>query len=486
MEKNETNSRVVTTNFLWNLMERWGAQGVTFIVSIILARLLDPAVYGLTALTSVFTSILAVFIDSGLGSALVQKKDADNKDFSTVFFFNITMCSLLYVLLFFAAPFIASFYRMPELTPVVRVAGLTLIISGFKNILISVIQRNLKYKKFFFATLGGTIGAAVIGITMAFLGFGVWALVIQSLFNSTVDTIILWITVKWRPNRYFSFKRLKVLLPFGVRMLGTTLIDTVYNKLRDLIIGKKYTAKDLAYYDKGSGWPNLIFVNIGGAVDSVMFPVMSRAQDDLQKVKSIMSRTIRVNTYVVFPMLVGLALCAEPAVSVILTQKWLPIVEYMRIFCFASACDAVHNTQMNMIRSIGRSDLFLRLNIVKKAVGIVALMVSMTISVRAIALSFLITKFFDLILNSFFVKKLLDYPFKDQTKDYLPNLLLCLIMAVPIILVSLIPLPDVVSLITRIAVGGITYVVASKLMKYESYNYTKEIALGLITRKKKD
>ena len=196
MDNKTTDSKVVVTNFIWNLMERWGAQGVTFIVSIILARLLEPSVYGIVALATVFTAILGVFIDSGLGSALVQKKDADDKDFSTVFFFNITMCSVLYIIVFFLAPLIASFYKMPELTPVVRVSSLTLIISGFKNILISVIQRNLKFKKFFFATLGGTIGAAVVGITMAFLGFGVWALIAQSLFNSSVDTIILWITVR--------------------------------------------------------------------------------------------------------------------------------------------------------------------------------------------------------------------------------------------------------------------------------------------------
>ena len=484
MDNKTTDSKVVVTNFIWNLMERWGAQGVTFIVSIILARLLEPSVYGIVALATVFTAILGVFIDSGLGSALVQKKDADDKDFSTVFFFNITMCSVLYIIVFFLAPLIASFYKMPELTPVVRVSSLTLIISGFKNILISVIQRNLKFKKFFFATLGGTIGAAVVGITMAFLGFGVWALIAQSLFNSSVDTIILWITVGWRPKKYFSFARLKALLPFGVRMLGTTLIGTLYLKLRDLIIGKKYSAADLAYYTKGSGWPNLLFVNIGGAVDSVMFPVISRAQDDLLLVRNIMSRTIRINTYVVFPLLVGLALCAEPAVSIILTPKWLPIVEYMRIFCFTSACDAVHNTQINMIRSIGKSKLYLRLDIIKKVIGFSILLIAMTISVKAIAYSLMLTKIIELSINIVIVKKILSYPINEQIKDVSMNVLLCVLMAIPLVLISFFSMPDFVKILVEILVGVSVYLIASKVLKVESYQTVKGVLKKIIKRKK--
>ena len=484
MDNKTTDSKVVVTNFIWNLMERWGAQGVTFIVSIILARLLEPSVYGIVALATVFTAILGVFIDSGLGSALVQKKDADDKDFSTVFFFNITMCSVLYIIVFFLAPLIASFYKMPELTPVVRVSSLTLIISGFKNILISVIQRNLKYKKFFFATLGGTIGAAVLGITMAFLGFGVWALIAQNLFNAFVDTIILWITVGWRPKKYFSFARLKALLPFGVRMLGTTLIGTLYLKLRDLIIGKKYSAADLAYYTKGSGWPNLLFVNIGGAVDSVMFPVISRAQDDLLLVRTIMSRTIRINTYVVFPLLVGLALCAEPAVSIILTSKWLPIVQYMRIFCFVSACDAVHNTQINMIRSIGKSKLYLRIDIIKKVIGFLILLIAMTISVKAIAYSLLLTKIIELSINIVIVKKLLSYPIIEQVKDVSMNVLLCVLMAIPLVLISFFSMPDFVKILVEILVGVSVYLIASKVLKVESYQTVKGVLKKIIKRKK--
>ena len=477
--------REISSNLLWNLLERWGAQGVTFVVSIILARILEPSAYGVVAMASVFTAILGVFIDSGLGSALVQKKDADDYDFSTVFFFNIAMCVFLYSVVFLSAPFIAKYYGMSDLTEVIRVSSLGLIISGFKNIFVSKIQKDLQYKKFFYATLGGTIGAAVIGISMAFMGYGVWALVMQGLFNSAVDTIVLWITVGWRPKVYFSWKRLKVLFPFGIRILMTYLVDAIYNKLRDLIIGKKYSPKDLAYYNKSSGWPNLIFANIGGAVDSVMFPVMSRVQEDKIQVRNIMSQIIRTNTYVVFPVLSGLALCSEPAVDLILTEKWLPMVEYMRIFCFSFACDSIINTQMNMIRSIGRSDLFLKINVIKKSIGLFALFATMNISVRMIAYSLIFVKIFELAINCAYVKRLLDFPLIEQLYDFAPNALLCVAMAIPIVMISQVSMTKSTLLLSEIIIGSCTYILLSKIFNNENYRIVTKMVHDLIVRRKR-
>ena len=270
----------VITNFFWRFLERCGAQGVTFIVSIVLARLLDPTVYGTVALVTIFTTIMQVFVDSGMGNALIQKKDADDLDFSSVFYFNMAMCSALYLIMFFAAPLIASFYRMPELTAIVRVLSFVVVISGVKNVQQAYVSRHLMFKRFFFSTLGGTIGAAVIGIAMAYLGFGVWALVAQMLFNAAVDTTILWITVKWRPKKMFSFQRLKSLFSYGWKLLASSLIDTVYNDLRQLIIGKKYSSGDLAYYNQGKKFPQLIVTNINTSIDSVLLPTMSKAQDE--------------------------------------------------------------------------------------------------------------------------------------------------------------------------------------------------------------
>ena len=241
MDKNKT-----FVNLLWRFFERCGAQGVTFLVSIVLARILEPTVYGTVALVTVFTTIMQVFVDSGLGSALIQKKDADELDFSSVFYFNMAVCLALYGLMYLAAPLIAAFYEQPSLTAIVRVASLTLIISGVKNVQQAYVSRNMLFKRFFFSTLGGTVGAAFVGIWMAYRGFGVWALVAQNLFNQTLDTLILWITVEWRPKRMFSFERLRGLFSYGWKLLVSALLDTGYNDLLQLIIGKLYTSADLA------------------------------------------------------------------------------------------------------------------------------------------------------------------------------------------------------------------------------------------------
>ena len=242
------------------------------------------------ALVTVFTAILQVFVDSGFGNALVQKKNADNIDFSTVFFFNITVCTALYLIMFFCAPFIASFYKMPELTPVVRVMSLTLIISGVKNIQQSYVSKNLLFKKFFFATLGGTVGAAFIGIGMAYAGFGVWEIVAQNLFNQLVDTIILWVTVKWRPQLAFSFKRLKGLFSYGWKLLVSSLITVTHTKIRQLIIGKFYSSDQLAFYNEGDKFPSFVVANINSSIDSVLFPVMAKRQENKNSVHQIESQ----------------------------------------------------------------------------------------------------------------------------------------------------------------------------------------------------
>ena len=231
-------SKKVFNNFIWRFMERIGAQGVTFVVSIVLARLLDPAVYGTVALVTVFTTIMQVFVDSGLGNALIQKKDSDDLDFSTVFYFNLLMCAALYGVLFLVAPFISAFYQLPELTPILRVSGITLLISGVKNIQQAYVSKHMLFKRFFYSTIGGTIGAAAVGIGMAIAGFGVWALVAQELFNLAVGTVILWATVKWRPKRMFFWSRLKQLFSYGWKLLASSLLETVYKDIRQLIIGK--------------------------------------------------------------------------------------------------------------------------------------------------------------------------------------------------------------------------------------------------------
>lgn len=475
----------VITNFFWRFLERCGAQGVTFIVSIVLARLLDPTVYGTVALVTIFTTIMQVFVDSGMGNALIQKKDADDLDFSSVFYFNMAMCSVLYLIMFFAAPFIASFYRMPELTAIVRVLSFVVVISGVKNVQQAYVSRHLMFKRFFFSTLGGTIGAAVIGIAMAYLGFGVWALVAQMLFNAAVDTTILWITVKWRPKKMFSFQRLKSLFSYGWKLLASSLIDTVYNDLRQLIIGKKYSSGDLAYYNQGKKFPQLIVTNINTSIDSVLLPTMSKAQDDMAAVRSMTRRTIKTSTFLMMPAMIGLAVCAEPLVQLILTEKWLPCVLFLRIFCITYAFYPIHTANLNAIKAMGRSDLFLKLEIIKKTVGIIAILITMWISVQAMAYSFLVTTILNQIINSWPNKKLLNYSYLEQVKDMMPQILLSLGMGAAIYAVSFLHLSASLTLLIQIPLGVLVYWSGSKIFHVESYTYIIEMVKNFKKRKKK-
>ena len=479
-------SNSVLSNFLWRFLERCGAQGVTFIVTIVLARLLDPSVYGTIALVTVFTTIMQVFVDSGMGNALIQKKDADDLDFSSVFYFNIVVCSILYFIMFFSAPFIATFYEMPELTPVVRVLSLILVISGVKNVQQAYVSRNMLFKRFFFSTLGGTICAAVVGIAMAYMGLGVWALVAQMLCNAAIDTTILWITVKWRPKKMFSLERLKGLFSYGWKLLVSALIDTVYNDLRQLVIGKIYSKEDLAHYNQGDKFPKLIVTNINTSIDSVLLPTMSKAQDDKVAVKNMTRRSIKTSTYIMMPLMVGLAVCAKPLISLIMTDKWLPCVPFLRIFCFSYAFYPIHTANLNAIKAMGRSDLFLKLEIVKKVIGIIALLCTMWISPLAMAYSLLVISVLGQIINSWPNKKLMNYSYLEQLKDMMPQICLSVFMGLIVFCVQFIGLNSLLTLLIQVPVGATIYIVLSKLFHIDSFEYLINTVKGLLHKRKKE
>ncbi len=484
MASQNSESKKVFNNLFWRFLERTGAQGVTFIVSIILGRLLDPAVYGTIALITVFTTILSVFINSGMGTALIQKKDADDLDFSSVFYFSIVMCLFLYIILFFTAPTIARFYGRPDLIDIVRVLGLILIISGIKNIQHAYVSRHMLFKRFFYATLGGTIGAAILGIWMAYRGYGVWALVAQHLFNTFVDTVILWLTVKWRPKKMFSFQRLKSLFSYGWKLLLSSLLDTGYNELRQLIIGKKYTSSDLAFYNRGHQLPNLFIANINSAIDSVLLPTMSREQDDRERVKAMTRRSIQVSTYVMAPMMMGLAFVGEPLIRLLLTEKWIPCVFFMRIFCVSYMFYPIHTANLNAIKAMGRSDLFLKLEILKKIAGITAVLITMNISVEAMAYSTLVTSVLSQIINSWPNKKLLNYSYMNQLFDILPNILLAAGMGFTVYFIQRIGLSDILTLLIQIPLGILIYVAGSKLLQNESFSYMLDILRSYLKKRK--
>ena len=478
------NNIAVISNFIWRFLERCGAQLAGFIVYVVIARILSPEAYGTVALITVVTAILQVFVDSSFGNALIQKKDADDLDFSSVFFANIAICFVLYVGLYFAAPFIADFYKNAELTPYIRVLGITVLVSGLKNVQQAYVSRNMMFKKFFFSTLGGTVAAGAAGIIMALNGFGVWALVVQQVTNLSIDTVILWITVKWRPKKMFSFSRLKGLFGYGWKLLASALIDAGYRELRSLIIGKLYSSADLAYYNKGQKFPDLIVTNINTSIDSVLLPVMSDAQENRKHIKKMTGKSILISTYIMAPLMIGLFVLAEPVVRLLLTEKWLPCVLFLRFFCISYMFYPINTANLNAIKALGRSDIFLKLEIVKKIIGLILLLSTMFISVEAMAYSLLVSMILSQMINAFPNKKLLGYSYPEQLKDILPSILLAVFMGLCVYPIVFIGLSDILTIIIQVILGAAIYIGGSRILKLKAFYYFCGILKSFISRKK--
>lgn len=373
--------------------------------------------------------------------------------------------------MFMVAPIIAAFYNDFSLTPIIRVISLTIVISGVKGIQQSYVSRNMLFKRFFYATLGGTVFSAFLGIGLAYAGFGVWAIVAQQLSNTAIDTLILWLTVKWRPKKMFSWERLKGLLSFGWKMLASALLDTLYGNICSLIIGKMYSSADLAYYNQGDKFPSVIANNINTSIDSVLLPTMAGVQDDSSRVKAMTRRAIKTSTYIMAPLMMGLAFCAEPIVRLVLTDKWLQCVPFLRIFCITYMFYPIHTANLNAIKAMGRSDLFLKLEIAKKIVGMALLLSTMWFGVMAMAYSLLISSVTSQIINSWPNRKLLNYRYWDQLKDILPSIAIAIFMGCCVNLVGLLHLSNAATLLIRIPMGAVIYIGASAALHLESYEY---------------
>ena len=475
--------QTVFSNLIWRFMERCGAQVVAFVVSIVLARLLDPALYGRIALVTVITSILNVFVDSGMANALIQKKDTDDLDYSSVFYFNVAFCLVLYLGLFLAAPLLSRFYHDSSLVPVFRVLGLTIVISGVKNVQQAYVAKTMQFRRFFFSTLGGTVLSAIVGITMAYRGFGIWALVTQQVLNAAVNTAILWLTVGWKPRRIFSLERLKGLVSYGWKILVSGLLDTVYLKLYQLVVGLRYTEADLAFYNKADQMPLLLVENINNSIDSVLLPVLSAEQDSRESVRAMTQRAIKTSTYIMMPLMAGLAVCAQPLIRLLLTEKWLPCVPYMRIFCIVYAFYPLHTANLSAIKALGRSDIFLKLEVLKELVSIVLLLVTMRYGVYAIALGLLVSSVASQLINSWPNRKMLGYTYPQQLRDMAPAILLSLLMAACVWPIQQLGLSDFVTLLIQIPLGVVIYAGVSAALKLESFRFLLEVIARLRHRK---
>lgn len=456
---------------IWKLLERFGVQGIQFVLQIILARLLDPEHYGVLSMMVIFTTLANVFIQNGFNTSLIQNKDVTEDDYSSVFWVSLSVAVILYTLLFFAAPVIAAFYEMPDLVNPFRVLCLMLFPGALNSIQLAKVSREMDFKKVFYSNVCGIMVAGIAGIVIALMGGGLWALVVQTLLNVIVACVVMTFTVKWRPRFVCNIPRVKVLFSFGWKLLVSSLLDTLYQDIRSLVIGKKYNADMLGYYNRGKQFPQFIIGAINGAMQSVLLPAMSSQQDEKEKVKSLMRSSVTLSSYIIFPMMAGLAGVATPLVRLLLTDKWLPCVPFLQIYCFNFAFYPVHTSNLQAINAMGRSDIFLKLEIIKKMLGMGMLVIAVFCfdSPIAIAMTGVLSAFTSSFINAFPNKKLINYAYSEQIKDILPSLLTALIMFFCVLAVEQLELGTLVTLVLQVITGVVVYVALSAALRLKPY-----------------
>lgn len=481
--KQKGQGNTIAGGFVWKFGERLLIQGVSFIVSLVLARLLSPDDYGVIALVMVFINLAGVFITSGFATALIQKRDADKVDFSTMFYCSLLCSLLIYLVVYLLAPTIAAFYEKPIVSPVLRVYALQIPLSVYNSIQIAYVSRNMQFRKTFLASLFSAVVSGVVGIAMAYLKFGVWALVGQSIVVTVVNTIVLAFTVSWHPQLLFSGKSAKSMMRYGSRVLMADLSGTFFNEVRSLIIGRVYTSADLAYYTKGQQLPTLITSNVNTSIVSVLFPAMANESDDYSKVKVLAKRSSQLLSYVMFPMLFGMAAVMAPLVYTLFTEKWAECIPYGQLLCIGSAISVMGIVPLQTLKAIGRSDVLVRLEFIKKPIYLISLIIGVRINVLAIAVSMVVYEVYGVIVNMLQMKKYIGYSLGEQLLDVLPAFALSTVMALGVVMI-----PSTKYAILTLAVKGLAgcafYVVMSIVFRFHAFQYLKNYLFGIFGREK--
>lgn len=484
MDNKKRNNDSVIGGLFWTFGERITAQLVTTIVTIVLARILDPGHYGMISIVTVFITFCNIFVSAGFGSAVVQKKKADNLDFNTAFVISLSTSLILYIIIFFLSPYISVFYKMPLLCPVIRVMGIRLIITSLNTIQHAYIQREMKFKKFFFATLFGTIMSAIIGIVLALCGYGVWALVAQYLTNTTIDTIVLLFVCKWKPKIQFNRDRAKQLFSFGWKVLGTELIYTLESDVRSLIVGKVFGSADLAYYDQGKKYPSLFVTNISSSINKVMLPTFSKKQDDLNDLKLTLRKAIKVGMYLLSPLLIGFAFVSKNVVLLLLTKKWLPVVPYIQVFCIVFLTRPLETACHQALLGIGKSGLVMKIMF---GINIIALMTVIIAvfgfhSVFLIAIGSLLSAFVSIGLFMYETNKKIGYTPTEQIHDIMPPIILSFAMGLAVYIVGKTSISIVLQLVLQVIIGFITYLLLSIAFRIDSFVYLKHKLVSIVKK----
>lgn len=403
----------------WSAILTLGNQGVGFLMSIVLARLLIPADYGLVGTISIFMEISGIFVTGGLSMALIRKLDRTQTDISTVFYYNTCVAILLYVILYLAAPFIASYFNEALLTNITRVSGLTLITGAAGAVHGSLLYARMEFKKQTMFALPIFVGCGCIGISLAYMDFGVWALVFQGLLSSLATTIALWCVVRWRPTWEFSWTSFRSTFGFGAKLMVSSLLDTSYRNVYQFVIAKQFSATDLGYYTRANTLARLPMSSLYGIISKVTYPLMSKIQHDDVQLKHVFRRILRMMVYVIFPCMILLVLISEPLIEVMLTAKWLPCVPFLQILALALSLTPINALNLNLLQAKGRSDLFLRLEVWKKILGVLILICTVPFGILYMCYGLLALSLLELSINSYYTIRLINYGIREQVGDIL-------------------------------------------------------------------
>lgn len=470
----------VRSGMIWTFMERIGTKVVQFSLQLLLARLLVPEDYGLCALLLAFINIATVFVNSGLNTALIQKKEADSLDFSSVLYLSLSISVILYVILFFLSPFIADFFNDKRLSLLMRVLAVSLIIGAFNSVQLSVLTRNMQFRKLFIANLLGMIVSAVVSIVMAMNGFGVWSIVIQYLINRLVVTLALFALVRWMPKLEFSWIRIKSLFSFGWKCMTTNFLSTIVTDIYIAVVGKFYPKSQLGVYDTGNKIPATISETFSSSLGNVLFPAFSKLQNDIPQLRAIVAKSNKISSFLIAPIMFAIIASAHPIISILLTDKWIGAVPFLQMACLLYALYPLHIANISAISAIGRSDVTLKCEIQKKIVDLSFLALTVNFSIYWVALGRVLTSFVSLWINMRPNKKFLQYDVWQQIVDIIPTFIIAVVMCASMFLVDLFELSIVIGLTTKILIGLIVYL----LLSYMFNRQTMISVLNIIFKKR--
>lgn len=480
------NSQAALGGMAWAFAERISAQLVTLVVSIVLARLLSPDEYSIVAIVTVFVTIANIFVTAGFGSALVQKLNADNVDFSTTLFFSLGFSGAIYLVLFFTAPYIAAFYGIELLTPVVRVMSLRIIIAAVNSVQQAYVSRTLQFRKFFYSTLTGTVVSAFVGIGMAYAGYGVWALVGQYLTNVTIDTVVLSITCGWKPQFVFSISRMKSLFSYGWKVMAASVFHTLGTQARALVLGKVASPRELSFYNQGEKFPALFINNIETSIQKVLAPILSREQENIPKVLDLTRKSMQVATFTIWPLLIGLAAVSESLIELLYTSKWMGSVPYLKLICIAYLFYPVGETHVRTIRALGRSDITLRTVTAAELVNILLLVLAVFSGFggMGIAGSWILSSIAMAVFNGAADYRVTGYGLQDQVKDVLLTGICSGIMYIAVQQLRHVEMQLFLKLLIQIVLGLVVYVASSFLLNRKTFLYVAGVARNFLNRLK--